>query len=230
MKEVNKNKSIKKLTDAKFEFDINQIEAEDLKWYNKGLAWVFLFLQIFNILIIVDKMIYSNIAKIVLFASIVNCILILSNNKKNPKKALYKHGSIHLNLTILTIYIYGLNFINLQGDFAKAMFMVEYIIINLVFILKRVVTRNEEIKNSIGTPKARKYLKKDLIICTCISLATTIFAKIQDGTSLFTSSVEKDMAICGIIFAVIIPIASVASIYGMAFYRNKLRANTENIN
>lgn len=37
MKEVNKNKSIKQLANAKIQFNINEVEVENLKWFNKAL-------------------------------------------------------------------------------------------------------------------------------------------------------------------------------------------------
>lgn len=229
MNKTNGEKSkVREIANIKVKFNVNEIELTDLKWYNKMLALGLLLIQIFNLCIIFDDMIYKNVAKIILVLAIINCILMLMYNENKPKKTLYLFGMIHLNLVVFTIYIFYLNFISIKGEFAKTLFILEYVIIQLLLIYKRLINKNEDFISSIGTNEVKKYIKKDLIMCIIISLITVIVAKTVDGISIFSNNIEMHMSIVGIISTLVIPSVSTASIFGLAAVRYKKIVDKKN--
>jgi hypothetical protein len=206
---------------------MDEMELKDLKKLNDFICISFLVMNLlFGTLLIVCKMVYGNIAKVILIISIILSLIIFMLNR--DEKKIYKVQYIYLELIgslgALSMYLCTSNQFMPESMITKVLIFLNFIFVYAICFYRRIIVKNEKYIHSVKTGIGDdKYLVKDIVVNIIISTIIIFISKMLDVNSFYINEGEFDNFISGIAVIGLSIALGVLFVKGIAIYLYRIK-------
>ncbi|WP_346938612.1 hypothetical protein [uncultured Clostridium sp.] len=205
----------------------DEMELEDLKKLSDFMCIGFLVMNLlFGTLLIACKMVYGNIAKVILIISIIISVItfILNRDEKKIYKVHYIYMGLIGSLGALSMYLCTSNQFMPESRITKVLIFLNFILVYAICFYRRIIVKNEKYIHSVKTGIGDdKYLVKDIIANIIISTIIIFIAKILDVNTFYINNGEFDDFISGIAVIGLSIALGVLFIKGIAIYLYRIK-------